>query len=163
MPEAVTLGMGPFFNCTSLTTATLPKVESLLGINAFYNCTSLATVSLPEAVTISNTVFRECTSLTTVILPKAGSIGAGAFLNCTSLATVTLGTIPPTIGAGIFSGAATSSKTITIKTPQLALYNLAWSGKMGTSSNWGTYWDDNTNTKDNLTVTLVALEGEEKQ
>jgi hypothetical protein len=130
-----------------------------INFGVFSGCTGLTAVTLPKVVSIGDYTFENCSILAAITLPKAASIGNAAFQNCPSLATVTLGTIPPTVGTRIFQSAATTGKTITIKTPQLALYNLVtpWSDKMGDSSAWGTYWDNNTNTKDNLTVALAAL------
>jgi hypothetical protein len=55
---------------------------------------------------------------------------------------------------------ATTSKTITVKAPQLTLYTpiTPWSDKVNkTNATAGNYWDNAAATKDNLTVALAAL------
>jgi hypothetical protein len=98
-----------------------------------------------------------------ITLPKAEAIGNNTFTGCTGLVVVTLGTIPPTtMGTTIFSGTATSAKTITIKVPQLTLYReiSPWKDKLGANNNTGGanyFWDNNPATRDNLTVALEVL------
>ena len=58
-----------------------------IGAFAFYDCTSLTSVSIPNSVTsIGGDAFRGCTGLTSVTIPNSvTSIGNYAFYNCTSL------------------------------------------------------------------------------
>jgi hypothetical protein len=163
LPNAVSIGNFAFSNCASLITINLPKVTSL-GINMFQSCTSLTTVTLPEVTSIGSDTFSQCTSLTTVTLPEVTSIGSIAFFQCTSLTTVTLGETPPTIAtlARIFTDAAMEPKTITIKVPAVTAYTAAgtpWTDKVGPNSGAGYFWDNNTATRDNLTVALEAIGG----
>jgi hypothetical protein len=155
LPEAETIGNSAFSGCTSLTAVNLPKAESI-GVSAYNGCTGLVTVTLPEASSIGNTAFNGCTSLVTVTLPEASSIGNSAFQACTSLATVILNYMPPTIGTTLFLNASTdTSRTITFKTPVSTFYTESpWSDKLGTSTDWATYWDTSAN-RTNLTVALV--------
>jgi hypothetical protein len=95
-----TTGSYAFYNCTSLTSVSLPAATDIRSY-AFYN-TSLTEVSLPVATDIGSYAFYN-TSLTAVSLPTAQTIGYGAFSGCTSLASVSL---PATtyIGDNAFSG-----------------------------------------------------------
>ena len=67
------------------------KVISI-GYRAFYNCTSLTSITIPDSVTsIGNDAFRKCTSLTSITIPDSvTTIGAAAFYYCTSLTSVTV-------------------------------------------------------------------------
>jgi hypothetical protein len=67
--------------------------------------------------------------------------------------------MPPSIGTGIFRDASTgTARTITFKAPQLTLYTVSpWTDKLGTSTDWETYWDNSDATRDNLTVALETL------
>jgi len=62
--------------------------------SAFYECTSLTSVTIPDTITsIGNLGFYNCTSLTSITIPDAvTSIGDWAFCNCTSLATISIST-----------------------------------------------------------------------
>ena len=80
------------FNCTSLTSVTIPDSVTLIGNSAFNDCTSLTSVTIPDSVTsIGSTAFSNCTSLTSVTIPNSvTSIGGGAFNACTSLTSITI-------------------------------------------------------------------------
>lgn len=91
-----------FYNCTSLTTITIPYTIQSLGKYAFYNCTSLATTVYSSSVgsrnltSIGESCFENCTSLTNSggtgrILPSTiTNLGEKAFKNCSSLAEITV-------------------------------------------------------------------------
>ena len=89
------IGTYAFYNCTSLTSLTLPPgMTGSIGTYAFCNCTSLTSLTLPPGMTgsIGASAFRDCTSLTSITLPPGmtGTIGTYAFYNCTSLTSLTL-------------------------------------------------------------------------
>ncbi|MDD6061750.1 MAG: leucine-rich repeat domain-containing protein, partial [Oscillospiraceae bacterium] len=88
IPDSVTnIGKWAFGYCTSLTSVTIGDSVTHIGAYAFYKCTSLTSVTIGDSVTsIGNSAFRYCTSLTSVTIPNGvTSIGEHAFANCPSL------------------------------------------------------------------------------
>ena len=57
-----------------------------IGKLAFYNCTSLTSITIPNSVTrIGNDAFDACRGLTSIDIPNSvTSIGNAAFFNCSS-------------------------------------------------------------------------------
>ncbi|MBQ2738274.1 MAG: leucine-rich repeat protein [Clostridia bacterium] len=98
------IGRNAFYNCTSLTSITIPNSVTSIGDFAFYNCSSLTSISIPNSVTsIYNYAFRGCTSLTSVIIGSGvTSIYNYAFCRCTSLTSVTIGSGVTSIGSYAF-------------------------------------------------------------
>ena len=95
LPESLTVIENcAFAGCCNLRSVALPSAVTELGIGAFYNCTSLTTLrfALSSALaTIPQSAFADCAALTAINLPGyIKTVEAGAFLNCTSVATLTL-------------------------------------------------------------------------
>ena len=70
-----------FYNCTGLTSITIPNSVTSIGSQAFYGCSGLASVTIPNSVTsIGSYAFDGCSGLSTVILPDdLVSIGYNTF------------------------------------------------------------------------------------
>ena len=77
-----------------------------IGYKAFFDCTSLTSVTIPDSVTsIGNIAFAGCTSLTSVTIgDRVTSIGKHTFYLCIRLTSVTIGDSVTTIGNGAFVG-----------------------------------------------------------
>ncbi len=102
IPETVTyngttysvtsIGNYAFYNCTSLTSVTIPNSVTSIGDYAFEDCSSLTSVTIGESVTsIGDGAFSDCSSLTSVTIPNSvTSIERQAFSNCSSLSSITI-------------------------------------------------------------------------
>ena len=106
IPDSVTtIGYQAFCCCISLTSVTIPDSVTTIGEEAFYYCTSLTSVTIPDSVTtIGEEAFYYCTSLTSVTIgDSVTTIGDSAFSYCRSLTSVTIGNSVTTIGEYAFS------------------------------------------------------------
>ena len=90
--KVTTIGDFAFYNCTKLTSVTIPNGVTYIGIDAFYNCGSLTFVNLPDSVTdIFYRAFFNCEKLTSVTIGNSlKTIGWGAFEKCSSLSSITI-------------------------------------------------------------------------
>jgi len=100
IPETVTyegvvysvtsIGREAFYECTNLTSITIPNSVTSIGDDAFSSCTGLTSVTIPNSVTsIGCQVFWDCSNLTSVTIGNSvTSIEEEAFAYCTSLASV---------------------------------------------------------------------------
>jgi hypothetical protein len=98
------IGIQAFYNCSSLTSITIPDGVTSIGDYAFGYCTSLTSITIPDSVTsIGESAFQFCTSLTSITIGNGvTSIGFFAFYECTSLTSITIGNGVTSIGAAAF-------------------------------------------------------------
>ena len=93
IPDSVTsIGNCAFYNCSSLSSITIPDNVTTIGWCAFYNCGSLSSITIPDNVTtIGDSTFWGCSSLTNVTIGNSvTSIGENAFYFCTSLTSIVI-------------------------------------------------------------------------
>ena len=65
------IGDRAFYDCTGLTSVTIPNSVRSIGSSAFSNCTGLTSVTIPNSVrSIGSSAFSNCTGLTDVKMPK---------------------------------------------------------------------------------------------
>jgi len=137
-PGVVTVGMLTFYNCTNLTSVSMPSSINAIGDSTFKNCDSLTTITIPEGVTsiaryafsscdnlvsislpdslteIGVSAFESCKRLTSIVIPgSVTSIGSSAFARCSSLTSATIQMGVKTIGGYAFEG-CTSLTSINI-------------------------------------------------
>ena len=85
-----------FYNCSGLTSITIPGGVTSIGNYAFYNCSGLTSITIPGSVTsIGNYAFSGCNGLTNITIPNSvKKIGESAFSGCKGLMSITFnGTI----------------------------------------------------------------------
>ena len=87
------IGVGAFYDCSGLTSLTIPNSVTSIGGSAFWGCTSLTSINIPNSVTyIEDSAFHGCRSLASVVIPNSViSIGNYAFQSCSGIKSVTIG------------------------------------------------------------------------
>ena len=84
------IGEEAFYNCSGLTSLTIPEGITSIGYGAFEGCSGLTSLTIPEGVTsIGSWAFYGCSVLSSIYIPSSvTSIGGSAFFGCESLASV---------------------------------------------------------------------------
>ena len=100
------LGSRAFYNCSGLTSLSLPSGITSIGWEAFSGCSGLTSLSLPSGITsMGNEAFSGCSGLTSLSLPSGlTSIGYNAFSGCSGLTSLSLPSGLTSIGSEAFSG-----------------------------------------------------------
>ena len=90
--SVTSIGERAFYNCSGITSITIPNSVRSIGPYAFSGCTGLITITIPDSVTdIGHYSFSYCTNLTSISnASSVTSIGQFAFSNCTSLSSINL-------------------------------------------------------------------------
>ena len=82
------------------------KKVTRIGDYAFYNCSGLTSVTIPDSVTsIGSVAFCGCSGLTSMTIPgRVTSIGEGTFFGCSGLTSMTIPDSVTSIGGRVFDG-----------------------------------------------------------
>ena len=100
------LGSRAFYNCSGLTSLSLPSGITSIGWEAFSGCSGLTSLSLPSGITsIDSEAFSGSSGLTSLSLPSGiTSIGREAFSGCSGLTSLSLPSGLTSIDFNAFSG-----------------------------------------------------------
>ena len=136
IPNSVTsIGNYAFKFCTGLTSITIPNSVTSIGESAFSACSGLTSVTIPNSVTfIGSYAFNSCTGLTSVTIGNSvTSIGNYAFYSCSSLTSLTIGNSVTSIGGKAFYECS-SLTSVTIPNSVTSIGNYAFNGCKGLTS-----------------------------
>ena len=150
------IGESAFYDCSSLTSITIPNSVTSIGESAFYGCESLpvenglryvgtylvgvadkslSTYTIKKGTKwIGEYAFEECSSLTSITIPDSvTSIGEDAFWNCSSLTSITIPDSVTSIGAYAFNNCS-SLTSITIPNSVTSIRSYTFDGCAGLTS-----------------------------
>ena len=90
--SVTSIGDMAFYDCSGLTSVTIPNSVTSIGYRAFSGCSGLTSITIPNSVTsIGKYTFSGCSGLTSVNIPNSvTSIEASAFLSCSGLTCITV-------------------------------------------------------------------------
>jgi hypothetical protein len=106
IPNTVTtIGNYAFYYCNGLTAVNIPDTITTIGNWAFYHCSGLTSISFPNTITTIETyAFAYCSGLTALTVPHSVTfIGNSAFRDCSNLTSISLSNALTTIEDEVFA------------------------------------------------------------
>ena len=95
----IRIGNKAFYDCSGLSTVSIPNSVTSIGDYAFHFCNKLTSVSIPNSVTsIGDYAFESCGLYFVSISNSVTSIGQAAFYNCNNLTSVSIPNSVTSIG-----------------------------------------------------------------
>ena len=130
IPSGITgIGDYAFYGCLGLTSGSIPNTVATIGEDAFAGCSSLDKITISSSVTrIEDYTFYGCISLSSVTMPDGiTSIGDYAFAKCGTLSSITIPNNVTSIGNYAFN-LCTNLSAITIPDNVSSIGNYAFAG-----------------------------------
>lgn len=108
------IGNSAFYQCTNLTSVTIPSSVTTIGNQAFQLCTNLTDLTIPRGVTsIGDAAFNYCYGLTSITIPETvTTIGSSTFARCDNLESIIIPEGVTSIGYRAFHSTKLSSVTL---------------------------------------------------
>ena len=131
------IGSYAFYNCSGLTSITIPYSVTSIGYWALYGCSGLTSITIPDSVTsIGNLAFYKCSGLTSITIPDSVTrIDPSAFSRCSGLTSITIPRSVNSVGENVFSGCV-NMQAANIPT---SLSDINWSLPSGCNLNYYDY------------------------
>ena len=133
--SVTSIGNMAFYECSGLTSITIPNSVTCIGNSAFDGCSGLTSITIPNSVTfIDDFAFYGCSGLTSITIPNSvTSIRKKLFGYCRGLTSITIPNSVTSIGEGAFEGCS-GLTSITIPNSVTSIGNLAFSKCRGLTS-----------------------------